>query len=379
MTVMPPLNPQSLTNDLFFNSMDDNDFPFDTSTVFSKLSDSDIVYTRKEPKVIGSYLFGEVLGKGAYGKVKEAANILTRQKVAIKIINKKQLRKIPGGEENVRQEIEMQHQLFHPNIVKLFESFTIPEKNKMYIVLEYIGGGSVQDLLEVAPNSRLPVPQAQNYFRQLVDAIEYLHKMKIIHRDVKPGNLLITLDGQVKLTDFGVAQWADKTDTSSITQGSPAFQPPEVASGKQLCSGFEGDIWAAGVTLYFMITGNLPFFGTTIYVLFEAISKGEFTMPDCFDDSLKSMLSGLLEIDEKKRFTIPQIRSHPWFSADLRPEDWIPLQVSTTSFTEDENGLVVLPTISPASLPTDNLGDPSILPSLKSDKSYKEKCHCVIH
>jgi len=116
---------------------------------------------RKEPKVIGNYLFGEALGKGSYGKVKEAANILTRQKVAIKIINKKQLRKIPGGEENVRQEIEMQHQLFHPNIVKLFESFTIPEKNKMYIVLEYIGGGSVQDLLEVAPNSRLPIPQAQ--------------------------------------------------------------------------------------------------------------------------------------------------------------------------------------------------------------------------
>jgi len=138
---------------------------------------------------------------------------------------------------------------------------------------------------------------------------------------------------------------------------------------------------------YFIIS-----FEATTTITYHNLSS----MPDTFDNNLKSLVSGLLEVDEKKRFTISQIRSHPydilfciflvlclmssisWFSADLKPEDWIPLQVSTTSFTEDENGLVVLPAISPASLPSDPLSDPSIVPSLKSDKSYKEKCHCVI-
>jgi serine/threonine-protein kinase 11 len=186
MTVSSPINSRVYGSDVFTNSSsEEGEFPFDSSTIFSKLSDSDIVYVRKEPKILGMYLFGEALGKGAYAKVKEAANINTRQKVAVKIINKKQLRKIPNGEENVRNEIEIHHKLDHRNIVKFFEAFTIPEKNKMfvspscsaslpllfpshsnafsnrYIVLEHIGGGSVQDLLDEAPENRLPISQAR--------------------------------------------------------------------------------------------------------------------------------------------------------------------------------------------------------------------------
>ncbi|PFX14355.1 Serine/threonine-protein kinase STK11 [Stylophora pistillata] len=96
------------------------------------------------------------------------------------------------------------------------------------------------------------------------------------------------------------------------SQGSPAFQPPEIANGLETFSGFKVDIWAAGVTLFNITTGKYPFEGENIYKLFENIGKGEFTVPEEVDDLLADLLRGMLNANPRNRFTIQQIRQHRW-------------------------------------------------------------------
>lgn len=125
------------------------------------------------------------------------------------------------------------------------------EKQKMYLVMEYCVGG-LQEMLEAAPGCKLPLYQAHKYFQQLVDGLEYLHGRGVIHNDIKPGNLLVTLDDTLKISDFGVAEKLDSfasSDRCTKGQGSPAFQPPEIANGNDAFSGFKVDIWSSGVTL----------------------------------------------------------------------------------------------------------------------------------
>lgn len=134
----------------------------------------------------------------------------------------------------------------------------------------------LQEMLTSAPKSKLPVFQAHKYFTQLIDGLEYLHGCRVIHNDIKPGNLLLTLDDNLKISDFGVAEKLDCfapddrctkgqglkrnfiiycwSNASNIIykincSGSPAFQPPEIANGHESFSGFKVDVWSAGVTL----------------------------------------------------------------------------------------------------------------------------------
>lgn len=107
-------------------------------------------------------------------------------------------------------------------------------------------------MLDNAPEKKIPLYQAHRYFRQLINGLEYLHGMRVIHKDIKPGNLLLTLDETLKISDFGVAEQLElfaPDDTCTTGQGSPAFQPPEIANGLESFSGTKVDIWSSGVTL----------------------------------------------------------------------------------------------------------------------------------
>lgn len=120
----------------------------------------------------------------------------------------------------------------HKNVIQLLDVLYNEEKQKMYLVMEYCVEG-LQEMLESSVEKKLPIFQAHNYFLQLLDGLEYLHGRGVVHKDIKPGNLLITLNHTLKISDFGVAEAIDTFATNDIIctgQGSPAFQPPEIAS-----------------------------------------------------------------------------------------------------------------------------------------------------
>lgn len=285
---------------------------------FNKFNDSDIVYEipRIKAKTVGDgkYLKGDVLGEGAYSKVKEMLDCQLLRRRAVKIMKKRRLRKIPNGEQNVRREISILGKLSHPNVIQLIEVFEDTAKEKIYMVLEYCVGG-LQELLDKSKQRKFPVGQAHKYFLQLINGLEYLHSRGIVHKDIKPGNLLLTSNETVKITDFGVAEELDQfalSDECTNCQGSPAFQPPEIASGLDTWSGFKADIWASGVTLFQFSTGKLPFEGETIYKLFGSIASDDLIVPAALPAALQSLLKGMLEKDPKVRLSIPEIKNHAW-------------------------------------------------------------------
>ncbi|KFP33877.1 Serine/threonine-protein kinase STK11, partial [Colius striatus] len=306
-------------------------------TFIHRIDSTEVIYQprRKRAKLIGKYLMGDLLGEGSYGKVKEMLDSETLCRRAVKILKKKKLRRIPNGEANVKKEIQLLRRLRHRNVIQLVDVLYNEEKQKIYpflflstqllrsflnstftyMVMEYCVCG-MQEMLDSVPEKRFPVFQAHGYFCQLIDGLEYLHSQGIVHKDIKPGNLLLTTNGTLKISDLGVAEALHpfaEDDTCRTSQGSPAFQPPEIANGLDTFSGFKVDIWSAGVTLYNITTGLYPFEGDNIYKLFENIGKGDYTIPEDCGPPLSDLLRGMLEYDPAKRFSIQQIRQHNWF------------------------------------------------------------------
>lgn len=276
----------------------------------------------KKVAMVRQYILGDVLGEGSYGKVIEALDSATLRRVAIKEIKKRRLkrhrfgRKAHEGEQKVKREIAiMRHVGAHPNVTKLMEVIESERNQKMYMVLEY-ASGTLRELLK-ANAGPLPALQVQSYLRQLILGLEFIHSKGVIHRDIKPDNIMIDASAEcVKISDFGVAQTLDiytSSDFITSSVGSPAFQPPEVASGHLRFSGPKADVWALGVTLFNMCTGEYPFHGRNKYHLLDNIAKGVFTIPDFVSDTLlRDLIEGMLTRRPTRRFGLASIKHHPW-------------------------------------------------------------------
>eukprot|EP01028_Stygiella_incarcerata_P012149 TRINITY_DN7308_c0_g1_i1.p1 TRINITY_DN7308_c0_g1~~TRINITY_DN7308_c0_g1_i1.p1 ORF type:complete len:458 (+),score=124.62 TRINITY_DN7308_c0_g1_i1:17-1390(+) len=273
----------------------------------------DVVYgeERKRVKCVREYILGKTIGKGSYGKVKDALNKKTLRRVAMKIVRVDRLRKTnPAIESRIRNEIAIMKRFSHLNIVELIETFMEGE-NKLYVVMEFVGGGTMMDLVRENVDGRLNDDQIKYLFPQLVDGLDYIHSKGVIHQDIKPDNILLSLNGDVKISDFGAGDILDTFNTSDVIStsfGSPAFFSPEAATGKEEYSGTKADIWAAGITLYFMATGELPFRGETLFQLFESIKQGKLVIPECVSPAIRSLIEGMLCPNEDERMEIEALR-----------------------------------------------------------------------
>jgi len=271
-----------------------------------------------KPTYVGNYLLGAKLGEGAYAKVKEGLDINTLRIVAVKIIDKKHVSKIKDGMDNVKREIAiMKSMKKHPNLIELIEVMDEEAEKKIYMVLELANGCSLQELLESTPDQRLPEAQARYYFRQLMMGLRHLHGKNVVHRDIKPSNLMLTTEHELKVSDFGVAEYLDKyAESAYVTKstGSPAFLAPEIAAGEYNFSGMAIDVWAAGVTLFFSLVGRLPFQAEHVLALFSKIRAGKYEMPDFIDPDAQDLIAKMLNTDAEKRISASEVLKHPWLT-----------------------------------------------------------------
>ncbi|NDJ61473.1 MAG: protein kinase [Chloroflexi bacterium] len=202
----------------------------------------------------------KLIDQGGMGDVFQARDIETDEIVAIKFLKPDVVADDPALVQRFEREAEALRQLHHPNIVSIYATGEQDEVH--YIVMEFVSGGSLAQLLQ--REAQLPIERVLMIALDLADALTRAHRLKIIHRDLKPANVLLANDGSPRLTDFGVAYLDDRntrmTQTGSLL-GTLAYLSPEVCSG----GGYDerSDIWAFGILLFEMLTGERPFLETT--------------------------------------------------------------------------------------------------------------------
>ena len=326
--------------------------PEPISSIFPSIdSHTHIIYEKKRKfaDFIGErYLKGSLIGEGSYSKVKDILDSQSLARKAAKIVSRKKIRKIPNGEINVRREIFILNKLSHVNIIKLYHSFQDSIKDKIYLILEFCLG-DLQTLLDNSINKYFCLFQAKHYFVQLITGIEYIHSRGIVHKDIKPGNMLISADDVLKLTDFGVAEELSPfkpNDDCKLAQGAPAFQSPEEVTGvHEVWSGFKADIWSAGVSLYNFTTGQYPFEGDCLYQIINSIQNDDVEVPHTLPGSLSDLLTNMLQKIPEKRFSINCIKSHSWLLEVIPtpPKDCILRFGSYNKSLASDRGLTMTP------------------------------------
>jgi len=219
----------------------------------------------KAGDVIGDYEVIGALGAGGMGEVYKVRNTLSDRLEAMKVLLPQSVGSAEQAERFLR-EIRLQAALDHPNIAALRTA--LRHGDQLVMIVELVEGTSLQALLEQRP---LAVPEAVSYFAQALAALDYAHGKGVIHRDIKPGNILLARNGMVKLSDFGIARLARdrKLTASGTTLGSIYYMSPEQVTGSSELD-FRADIYSLGVTFYESVTGKRPFQGEGEYAILSA-------------------------------------------------------------------------------------------------------------
>ena len=265
---------------------------------------------------IDQYSLGHTLGFGAYAVVKLAAYLPTNLQYAIKTYEKSKLLD-PQRKKNVISEIKILKSISHPNIIKLKEAIDAPRQ--IHLVMEYVGACSLWSFLKKRPNRQLPEPTARSFFTQILSGIDYCHQVSVIHRDIKLENILLDSDNKVKIIDFGFATFTTPGLKIKLFCGTPSYMSPEIV-GKRENPGAPADVWALGVLLYVMLTGNFPFKASADRELYRIILKGSFEVPASVSVQAKALIRRMLQQDPRKRPTCREILNDPWV-CELRPRD----------------------------------------------------------
>lgn len=283
------------------------------------LSTKEIIARFPHNKRVGHYLLGRKLGEGSFAKVKEGLHTLTGQKVAIKVIDKKKAKEDAYVSKNMRREGKLLQMIIHPNIIQLYE--LMETENSYYLVTELCEGGDLMDY--ICARKHLSETCTRKFIRQIISAVDYLHRIGILHRDLKIENLLLDKNLNIKLIDFGLSNYT-KSELCITQCGSPAYAAPELLAHKKY--GSKVDVWSIGVNMYAMLTGNLPFTVEpfNIKALYNKMMKNEMNaIPEHLSKSGEDLLRKLLNPDPSKRISLKEAMEHPWinegFSSVLKP------------------------------------------------------------
>jgi tetratricopeptide (TPR) repeat protein len=269
--------------------------------------------SKKAALLAGKYELVGAVGKGGMGRVCEALDRTLDRKVAIKLIHPELIRE-PAARAHAFREARTLASLQHPNIVEIFEVLDLPQG--VHIVFELLTGKTVQQM--IAESKRLLLPQVQGVLLPVCEALEYAHSKGVVHRDVKPSNILVTDMGLVKLMDFGIAR---KTGEAAVAapaagtgagvartdsmQGTPLYMPPEAMEGWVSPA---TDVYALGVCLYEMLTGFHPFRAED----FPAKRLGRYDRPGSLAEGIaqesERLIEMALEPDREERLSLRRFR-----------------------------------------------------------------------
>jgi len=238
---------------------------------------------------IHSYEITEHLGRGGMGNVYKATDTMLGREVALKMLHP-QLTVQEQFLERFKKEARVLAQLLHPNIAVIYNF--IEQGGNHFMVMEYVEGNSLDDLLK--KYTTLPPEFIVPVFIQVLEGLKHAHKKNIFHRDIKPANIMLTPDGTVKLMDFGIAKIAGEQKMTQVNKivGTVEFMAPELLQGKDASAA--SDIYAAGVTLYELICGKLPFEADTDFNLMQAIMKQKIIQPAKFNATIPKALSEIV-------------------------------------------------------------------------------------
>ena len=248
------------------------------------------------------YVVLEMIGEGSFGRVFKGRRRYTGHIVALKFISKRG--KSAKELQNLRGEIEILSKLDHANIILMLHAF---ETSQEFCVVTELAQGELFEILE--RDTCMGEIEVQSIAKQLVQALHYLHSNRILHRDMKPQNILISSQGRVKLCDFGFARAMSK-ETVMVTsiKGTPLYMAPELVQEQPYNE--TADLWSLGVILYELFTGKPPFYTNNIYTLISLIVKNNVEYPAHMSKLFKHFLQGLLIKDHTQRLQWPDLLHH---------------------------------------------------------------------
>ncbi len=245
---------------------------------------------------IGKYRILQKIGSGGFGTVYLAEDTILKAKRAIKIPH----RTSTNMNKLLQESIVQAKLLDHPHIVKLLTVDII--NDTIVMVMEYIEGKDLEKIID--ENEKLSLDLALNYFRQILSALDYAHRQNILHRDIRPSNILITRDNQIKITDFGTSKLLKDKEYATTRIGSPPYMAPEQFEGRAiLCS----DIYSCGCIFYEMITGFPPIISANPVEIYNRAKAGNIIplikKAPKISSGLNAIIMRCLEADFRKRYS----------------------------------------------------------------------------
>ena len=273
----------------------------------------------KKNRIIDDYKIAERLGKGAFSEVFLATHRSLGIKRCIKVTRKRS-NSTPQENDAVLEEVRILKDIDHPNIMRVYEYYQ--DSQNIYVVSEYLSGGELFD--RIVASKYFTEAKAKVLMQKILSAISYLHKKKIVHRDMKPENICFESkdeNADVKIIDFGTSKKMQQNEILKTKLGTAYYIAPEVLSNSY---DSKCDIWSCGVIFYILMCGYPPFNAKTDDEIFKKIQKGVFVFPDeewkKVSPEAKKFVQRMLTLKPASRPTADELLKDPWFSASLPKE-----------------------------------------------------------
>ncbi|CAJ1356374.1 unnamed protein product [Effrenium voratum] len=259
-------------------------------------------------KSIGHYVLMKTIGEGTFGKVKLGTHILTGERVAVKVLEKERIQEL-ADVERVAREIHILKLIRRcRHIIQLYEIIETPRQ--LYLIMEYAPGGELFDY--IVEHGRAEEKDACRFLHQILAGVERVHQTNVVHRDMKPENLLLDERECIKIVDFGLSNTFQDEQLLQTACGSPCYAAPEMIAGNQYFPPMV-DVWSCGVILFALVCGFLPFEDQNHAELYKKILNAEYEVPNFISKDVVNLIAGMLTTDPEKRMTLVDIRNHKWY------------------------------------------------------------------